>query len=228
MLEAAPDGVAPDALPAPAVRDPRGRDIYYLDLFSATAELFWSPRSGAARRDDAFDGTNTPLIELIFKVTGDPDFTIDSAAAMTAPFVEELYKGLGIALLISIARDDSTTSWTDSSGARWSVSGSCWSGVFYFVRAFGETARWRPRSDVPDPRTRGRAVQPLPVHRPRGHGHRVLVAGGAARRPGGRWPAGWSPRARAHFLELAPAATSWATAGHRVLGGVRDGQGLAI
>ena len=50
--------------------------------------------------------TNTPLMELIFKVTGDPTFTQNWSAALTAPFVEEGFKAMGVILLVAIARPE--------------------------------------------------------------------------------------------------------------------------
>ena len=84
--------------------------------------------------------TNTPLIELIFKLTGDPQLTSDWGAAISAPLVEELFKGLGIVLLVSIARaelDDVLDGFVW--GAMVGIGFLLVEDVFYFVRAFGET-----------------------------------------------------------------------------------------
>ena len=65
---------------------------------------------------------------------------MDWGAAISAPFVEELYKALGIVLLISIARDELDDVldgfvW----GAMVGIGFLLVEDVFYFVRAFGET-----------------------------------------------------------------------------------------
>ena len=82
----------PYAIPVVAI-------IYYLDTYEREprsillAALLW----GGIVATTFSLYTNTPLIELIFKLTGDPQFTMDWGAAISAPFVEELYKALGIA-----------------------------------------------------------------------------------------------------------------------------------
>jgi RsiW-degrading membrane proteinase PrsW (M82 family) len=82
--------------------------IYYLDLFERepisilVAALLW----GGIAATTLSMYTNTPLMEVVFKVTGDPNFTNEWAAALTAPFVEELFKGLAVVLLVAIARNE--------------------------------------------------------------------------------------------------------------------------
>ncbi len=82
--------------------------IYYLDLFERepisilAAALLW----GGIAATTLSIYTNTPLMEVIFKITGDPNFTNEWAAALTAPFVEELFKGLAVVLLVAIARNE--------------------------------------------------------------------------------------------------------------------------
>ena len=83
--------------------------------------------------------TNTPLDELIFKFTGDPEFTQAWSAALTAPFVEEGFKLLGIILLVSIARDEMDDVldgfiW----GAMVGIGFLLVEDVFYFMRTFFE------------------------------------------------------------------------------------------
>ena len=116
--------------------------IYYLDTYEREprsillAALLW----GGVVATTLSLYTNTPLIELVFKLTGDPQFTMDWGAAISAPFVEELYKGLGIVLLISIARaelDDVLDGFVW--GAMVGIGFLLVEDVFYFVRAFGET-----------------------------------------------------------------------------------------
>ena len=80
--------------------------IYLLDLYEREplsilgAALLW----GGIVATTLSLYTNTPLDELIFKLTADPAFTSDWSAALTAPFVEEGFKALGIILLVSMAR----------------------------------------------------------------------------------------------------------------------------
>ena len=84
--------------------------------------------------------TNTPLMEVIFKFTGDAAFTNEWSAALTAPFVEELFKGLAVVLLIAIARkelDDVLDGFVW--GAMVGIGFLLVEDVFYFVRAFAET-----------------------------------------------------------------------------------------
>jgi len=116
--------------------------IYYLDTYEREprsillAGLLW----GGVVATTLAIYTNTPLIELVFKLTGDPQFTMDWGAAISAPFVEELYKALGILLLISIARpelDDVLDGFVW--GAMVGIGFLLVEDVFYFVRAFGDT-----------------------------------------------------------------------------------------
>jgi RsiW-degrading membrane proteinase PrsW (M82 family) len=125
----------PYAIPAVAI-------IYYLDSYEREppsillAALLW----GAVVATTLALYTNTPLIELIYKLTGDPSFTSDWGAAVSAPFVEELFKGLGVVLLVSIARaelDDVLDGFVW--GAMVGIGFLLVEDVFYFVRAFGET-----------------------------------------------------------------------------------------
>lgn len=116
--------------------------IYFLDTYEREprsillAALLW----GGVVATTFSIYTNTPLIELVFKLTGDPQFTMDWGAAISAPFVEELYKGLGVVLLVSIAReelDDVLDGFVW--GAMVGIGFLLVEDVFYFVRAFGET-----------------------------------------------------------------------------------------
>ena len=78
--------------------------VYWLDLYERepvsilAAALVW----GGVVATTLSIYTNTPLAELIFKLTGDAVFTSEWSAALTAPFVEEGFKALGIILLVSI------------------------------------------------------------------------------------------------------------------------------
>ena len=125
----------PYAIPAVAI-------IYYLDSYEREplsillAAVLW----GGVVATTLALYTNTPVIELIFKLTADPQFTSDWGAAISAPVVEELFKGLGIVLLVSIARaelDDVLDGFVW--GAMVGIGFLLVEDVFYFVRAFGET-----------------------------------------------------------------------------------------
>ena len=116
--------------------------IYYLDLYERepvsilVACLLW----GGIAATTLSMYTNTPLMEVVFKLTGDADFTNEWSAALTAPFVEELFKGLAIVLLVAIARDELDDIldgfvW----GAMVGVGFLLVEDVLYFVRAFAET-----------------------------------------------------------------------------------------
>jgi RsiW-degrading membrane proteinase PrsW (M82 family) len=116
--------------------------IYYLDLYERepvsilVAAFLWG---GIAATTLAMY-TNTPLMEVIYKVTGDANFTNEWSAALTAPFVEELYKGLAVVLLVAIARnelDDVLDGFVW--GAMVGVGFLLVEDVLYFVRAFAET-----------------------------------------------------------------------------------------
>jgi protease PrsW len=124
--------LVPYAIPVIAV-------IYYLDLYEReplsilVAAALW----GGIVATTLSMYTNTPLSELIFKLTGDPQFTLDWSAALTAPFVEEGFKLLGIILLVSIARDEMDDVldgfiW----GAMVGIGFLLVEDVFYFMRAY--------------------------------------------------------------------------------------------
>ena len=142
MLQATPGAwlltvilLVPYAVPAVAI-------IYYLDLYEReplsilAAALAWG---GVAATTLAMY-TNTPLMEIVFKLTGDAEFTNAWAAALTAPFVEELFKGLAVVLLVAIARDELDDVldgfvW----GAMVGIGFLLVEDVFYFVRAAADT-----------------------------------------------------------------------------------------
>jgi RsiW-degrading membrane proteinase PrsW (M82 family) len=142
MISAAPTAwfvtvilLVPYAIPVIAV-------IYYLDLYERepvsilVAALLW----GGITSVTFSMYTNTPLMEVIYKLTGDANFTNEWSAALTAPFVEELYKGLGVVLLIAIARkelDDVLDGFVW--GAMVGIGFLLVEDVLYFVRAFAET-----------------------------------------------------------------------------------------
>jgi RsiW-degrading membrane proteinase PrsW (M82 family) len=119
--------------------------IYLLDLYEREpvsillAALLW----GGIAATTLSMYTNTPLAELIFKVTGDARFTSDWSAALTAPFVEEGFKALGVILLVSLARaemDDILDGFVW--GAMVGIGFLLVEDVFYFVRAFAETGSY--------------------------------------------------------------------------------------
>ena len=125
----------PYAIPVVAI-------IYFLDLYERepisilVAALLW----GGIAATTLSMYTNTPLSELIFKFSGDAAFTGSWSAALTAPFVEEGFKALGIILLVSIARaelDDVLDGFIW--GAMVGIGFLLVEDVFYFVRAFAET-----------------------------------------------------------------------------------------
>jgi RsiW-degrading membrane proteinase PrsW (M82 family) len=116
--------------------------IYLLDMYERepvsilAAALLW----GGIVATTLSIYTNTPLEELVFKLTGDPAFTQDWSAALTAPFVEEGFKALGIILLLSIARaemDDVLDGFIW--GAMVGIGFLVVEDVFYFVRAYAST-----------------------------------------------------------------------------------------
>jgi protease PrsW len=130
--------LVPYAVPVVAI-------IYFLDLYEhepisiLAAAVLWG---GIAATTLAIY-TNTPLMELIFKVTGDPTFTQSWSAALTAPFVEEGFKALGVILLIAIARaelDDVLDGFVW--GAMVGIGFLLVEDVLYFVRAFAQTGTY--------------------------------------------------------------------------------------
>ena len=127
--------LVPYAVPVVAI-------IYFLDLYEhepisiLAAAVLW----GGIAATTLSMYTNTPLMELIFKVTGDPNFTQSWSAALTAPFVEEGFKAIGVILLVAIARpelDDVLDGFVW--GAMVGIGFLLVEDVFYFVRAFAET-----------------------------------------------------------------------------------------
>jgi RsiW-degrading membrane proteinase PrsW (M82 family) len=124
--------LAPYAIPVILV-------IYWLDLYERepvsilAAAVLW----GGVVATTLSIYTNTPLAELIFKLTADPVFTQEWSAALTAPFVEEGFKALGVILLVSIARpelDDILDGFIW--GAMVGVGFLLVEDVFYFVQAY--------------------------------------------------------------------------------------------
>jgi RsiW-degrading membrane proteinase PrsW (M82 family) len=116
--------------------------VYWLDLYERepvsilAAALVW----GGVVATTLSIYTNTPLAELIFKLTGDAVFTSEWSAALTAPFVEEGFKALGIILLVSIARaelDDVLDGFVW--GAMVGIGFLLVENVFYFINAFVAT-----------------------------------------------------------------------------------------
>lgn len=142
MIGVAPDAwlltlvlLVPYAIPVMLV-------IYWLDLYERepvsilVAALLW----GGIVATTLSIYTNTPLAELIFKLTADPLFTSEWSAALTAPFVEEGFKALGIILLVSIARaelDDVLDGFVW--GAMVGIGFLLVENVFYFINAFVAT-----------------------------------------------------------------------------------------
>ncbi|MBE3074341.1 MAG: PrsW family intramembrane metalloprotease [Actinobacteria bacterium] len=113
--------------------------IYLLDLYEReplsilAAALLW----GGIVATTLSLYTNTPLGELIFKFTANPTFTSEWSAALTAPFVEEGFKALGLILLVSMARaemDDILDGFVW--GAMVGLGFLLVEDVFYFVRAY--------------------------------------------------------------------------------------------
>lgn len=116
--------------------------IYLLDLYEReplsilAAALLW----GGIAATTLSIYTNTPLGELIFKITANPVFTSEWGAALTAPFVEEGFKALGVILLVSLARaemDDVLDGFVW--GAMVGLGFLLVENVFYFVRAYVST-----------------------------------------------------------------------------------------
>ncbi len=116
--------------------------IYLMDLYEReplsilVAALLWG---GIAATALAFY-TNTPLTELIFKFTANPTFTSEWGAALTAPFVEEGFKALGLILLVSLARaemDDVLDGFVW--GAMVGLGFLLVEDVFYFMRVYVST-----------------------------------------------------------------------------------------
>jgi RsiW-degrading membrane proteinase PrsW (M82 family) len=116
--------------------------IYLMDLYEReplsilAAALLW----GGIVATTLSLYTNTPLGELIFKLTANPTFTSEWSAALTAPFVEEGFKALGVILLISLARaemDDVLDGFVW--GATVGLGFLLVEDVFYFVRTYVAT-----------------------------------------------------------------------------------------
>ncbi|MFH1475475.1 MAG: PrsW family intramembrane metalloprotease [Chloroflexota bacterium] len=142
MIQVAPEAwfvtlllILPYAIPVLLV-------IYLLDLYEReplsilAAALLW----GGIVATTLSIYTNTPLSELIFKLTANPAFTSDWSAALTAPFVEEGFKALGIILLVSMARaemDDVLDGFVW--GAMVGLGFLVVEDIFYFVRAYVST-----------------------------------------------------------------------------------------
>ncbi len=138
MLTAAPTAwfvtlllLTPYAIPVIAI-------IYFIDTYEReplsilAAGLLW----GALVATTLALYTNTPLGELIFKIAG-PQVAQDWGAALTAPFVEEGFKALGVILLVSIARaelDDLLDGFIW--GAMVGMGFLLMEDVFYFMRAY--------------------------------------------------------------------------------------------
>ena len=119
--------------------------IYFLDLYERepisilVAGILW----GGIAATTLSMYTNTPLSELIFKLSGDAAFTESWSAALTAPFVEEGFKAIGLILLVSIARpelDDLLDGFVW--GAMVGIGFLLVEDVFYFVRAFAATGSY--------------------------------------------------------------------------------------
>jgi protease PrsW len=113
--------------------------IYLMDLYEREpisilgAAILW----GGVAATTLSIYTNTPLAELIFKFTANPTFTSEWSAALTAPFVEEGFKAIGVILLVSLARaemDDILDGFVW--GAMVGLGFLLVEDVFYFVRAF--------------------------------------------------------------------------------------------
>ena len=142
MIQAAPEAwfvtlalLLPYAIPVVLV-------VYLLDLYEReppsilAAALLW----GGIAATTLSLYTNGPLSELIFKITANPTFTSDWGAALTAPFVEEGFKALGIILLASLARaemDDVLDGFVW--GAMVGLGFLLVEDVFYFVGAYVST-----------------------------------------------------------------------------------------
>ena len=116
--------------------------IYLMDLYEReplsilAAALLW----GGIVATTLSLYTNTPLGELIFKFTANPTFTSEWSAALTAPFVEEGFKALGVILLVSLARaemDDVLDGFVW--GAMVGLGFLLVEDVFYFVRTYVAT-----------------------------------------------------------------------------------------
>ncbi len=127
--------LAPYAIPVILV-------VYWLDLYERepvsilAAALLW----GGIVATTLSIYTNTPLAELVFKLTADPVFTQEWSAALTAPFVEEGFKALGVILLVSIARaelDDVLDGFVW--GAMVGIGFLLVEDVFYFVQAYASS-----------------------------------------------------------------------------------------
>ncbi len=116
--------------------------IYLLDLYERepksilAAALLW----GGIVATTLSLYTNTPLDELVFKISADPAFTSEWGAALTAPFVEEGFKALGLILLVSLARaemDDVVDGFVW--GAMVGLGFLLVEDIFYFVGAYVST-----------------------------------------------------------------------------------------
>ena len=149
--------------------------IYLLDLYEREpiplllASFLWGAIAATQLAGFANAGWG-----LVVARVGGPEFASRWTAALTAPLVEETLKGLGVVLIVLIARrevDDMMDGFVY--GAVCGLGFAVVEDVFYFIGVFGGST-----SDVLQrvlrPRRRERVLRPRPLHGPRRHGHRLL------------------------------------------------------
>jgi protease PrsW len=138
MIQAAPGAWLTTLLLLAPYVIPVGIFIYLIDMYEPEPKtiLFAAIAWGGFAATTLALYTNTPLAELLFKFTN-PEFAGAWGAALTAPFVEEGFKALGIILLVSIARpelDDILDGFIW--GAMVGIGFLVVEDVFYFMNAF--------------------------------------------------------------------------------------------
>lgn len=115
--------------------------VYFLDLYEreplalALAAFVW----GAVAATQLSGLANTGW-GLVVARLGGPEFAARWTAALTAPFVEEILKGLGIVVIVLIARDEIDDAMDGFVyGALCGLGFAVVEDVFYFIGVFGGT-----------------------------------------------------------------------------------------
>ena len=182
--------------------------VYVLDLYEreplslVIGALLWGAIAATTLSGFANDGWG-----LVVSRVGGPEFAARWTAALTAPFVEEILKGLGVVLIYLIAPDEFDDMMDGFVyGAVCGLGFAVVEDVFYFMGVFGGHPNG-VLAGVLRPRGVERALFARPVHRTRRDGHRVLrvpahPSSARAADHGARGPVG-RRRARTLPVELA-------------------------
>ena len=149
--------------------------VYVLDLYEreplslVIGALLWGAIAATTLSGFANDGWG-----LVVSRVGGPEFAARWTAALTAPFVEETLKGLGVVLIYLIAPDEFDDMMDGFVyGAVCGLGFAVVEDVFYFMGVFGGHPERRP-AGVLRPRRRERALFARPVHGTRRDGYRLL------------------------------------------------------